>query len=285
MKPAVSPAVLRAHAEREAARSTEIHLDIASMLSLQDAVNMRAELKRVSLGVTTARFASTTSSQEFHAEMIEAIAASKTLEQLHVECNIGNHSKALAAAVLRCATLKRLSIVNSSIENTGAEALAQAVAAPTSKLEELDLSGNRIGGVGCAALCWAAAHHLSLQLLYLSHNRFGDEVAQTLALLLAHSKTLRRLYVYRNHFTQVSEAILAKGIRASASIEEVALSSPSPVRLGLPSEDFLDDVAASRRIRTGLALILAEDMRAPLGSLLRRDGDRAVLRRVLTLVA
>ncbi|CAG9462361.1 unnamed protein product [Pedinophyceae sp. YPF-701] len=187
------------------------------------------------------------------------------------ECRVDDDGAAALAGVLLERGLECLSITTfcqcSGLTAVGASHLATQLAR-TSLLRELDMSGNRIGCDGVAALaaalprsgvrklglrdcaiggvgarCLAAVlNHTLLREVDLCSNTFGDEGAKALAVAIADSATLVSLDLSCCDITGAGGMALSEALREAATVET----------LDLRENKFNDaDVRAMRHMHSG----------------------------------
>jgi len=94
--------------------------------------------------------------------------------------------------------LRTLDLYENHIGDDGAKALAAALAGPFSTLKELYLWGNAIGNSGAAALAKALESNTKLEALVLWNNKIGDAGADDLLRALDTNTHITKLYLTGN---------------------------------------------------------------------------------------
>lgn len=87
----------------------------------------------------------------------------------------------LAAPLASMAHLSTLNLSETSLEDEGVMAIAQALEGAAPNLEVLELAANEITGEGCQDLCEALAKKDNLRVLNLKENELGDKGAVCVA--------------------------------------------------------------------------------------------------------
>lgn len=126
-----------------------------------------------------------------------------SLRELDLSGNrIGDEGVAELSTVLSTnSVLKVLRLSDNRIYQQGAKAIAKSIgqgACAEQTLEELYLSGNRIGSVGTKFLCRSLQHNFTLKTLDLSSNGIGDVGAKLLIKLVEKNLTLNELILHGN---------------------------------------------------------------------------------------
>jgi Ran GTPase-activating protein (RanGAP) involved in mRNA processing and transport len=126
----------------------------------------------------------------------ELVKCLGVLEELNLSANDLGSLHRIARPLVLCSTLKRLNLCYSGLGLCGPESaweLAREMKDSNACLEELDLSGNDIGGLGAFSLAEALEAHTVLKKLNLRNNGIDDSGASRLAQALLINTCLREL--------------------------------------------------------------------------------------------
>jgi len=130
-------------------------------------------------------------------------------------------SPALVVDLEGCTTLE---LYNSTIGDSGAAAIAQALKSNTA-LTYLDLSYNNIGDSGAAAIAEALKNNAALTELYLYNNTIGDIGAVAIAGALKSNIALTTLRMNNNTIGDSGAAAIAEALKNNAALTELYLYS------------------------------------------------------------
>jgi len=122
------------------------------------------------------------------------------LDELDLSENLlGKYGCERLAAIVRTAAggpLRKLGLRGNGLDDRCFNVIAHAVGAPKSRLEQLDVSNNRIGLEGIGTLCEELERHPdghALTALNLSYNRVNMAVARRVARMLASDVSICKL--------------------------------------------------------------------------------------------
>ena len=163
-------------------------------------------------------------------------------------------------------------------------------------LKQLDLSGTRPGELGIAALAAELKCNTSLKVLDLSGCGVIQEGAQSIAKALETNTTLSVLFIRDNDLGDAGIEALARVIRTSPTLRRLDVGlrdisedvlqlladavENSPSRVHISADREINSIVAAetrRNARTAIFTVLASTRNA----LVQRDGDRAIMNRVL----
>lgn len=129
---------------------------------------------------------------------LELVKCLGVLEELNMSANDLGSFQGIARPLMSCTSLRRLNLSYSGLglDHGGPEsawALACAIKELNSSLEELDLSGNELGGLGAFSMAESLEAHTMLKKLNLRNNGIDDSGAVRLAQALRGNTCLQEL--------------------------------------------------------------------------------------------
>lgn len=186
--------------------------------------------------------------RDYISVLSEALEHIKSLKKLNLNAQfIDKHGErnsytiGLAKGLIKNKTLTYLNLSSNNINETGAQALAQALMTNRT-LQTLELSGdNYLSSLGIKALANALKVNDSLLTLALESTRMGDDDVTNIAEALRHNTSLRKLNLTRNKgITLVGAKSLALALEqnSNSKIQSIVLDRPQDV-----AQDGLDEVA------------------------------------------
>lgn len=126
----------------------------------------------------------------------ELVKCLGVLEELNMSANDLGSLHRIARPLMLCSTLKRLNLSYSGLGLCGPESaweLAREMKDSSASLEDLDFSGNDIGGLGAFSLAEALEAHTVLKKLNLRNNDIDNSGASRLAQALLINTCLQEL--------------------------------------------------------------------------------------------
>ena len=180
------------------------------------------------------------------AQLVHRLPMCPNLEEVDLSGNpLGNAvMQGIAAALPDMTRLRALKLAATQIDDVGAVCLAGGLETipnyqhvgirgvrAGSRLMSLDLSGNRIGSMGAAAITDALAEneHVPLVELNLSSNRITSRgaAAMNLARCFREKRTLHKVLVSRNYLEREDLVMISDAFRAR-KLQEAMVDPPKP---------------------------------------------------------
>ena len=238
------------------------------------------------------------------AERFMRAANVRALRKLGLSCNSINSigAEAIASLLKQNTSLERLYLASNFIDNRGACALAAALEENAS-LQYLSLTDNRIGGDGACALARSLKINKTLVTLNICMNAIDDEGFIMMAETWAESASWKQLYIWCNVFGDDSAHALARFLdRVTVPDKMIDLgnssiklpdafkvasaiqTSQSTLTVEMFNHSNLMTAAMDwrdSRVRVLTFLALATRHATAIAAFARRDGDRAVMCKVL----
>ena len=151
----------------------------------------------------------------------------KSLLKLDISYNnIGCEGcKAISGTLSHCTHLEELNISGNHIGGDGACFLARSLCNFAQYLHKLDISTNSIGSDGANAIAYALKHCTHLEELAVSHNTLGNEGACILASTFnRYAQTLSKVNLSNNHIGNEGCKYITEVLKQCVSLKELDLS-------------------------------------------------------------
>ena len=189
-----------------------------------------------------------------HAEACPA-GALHGVTELDISNNkIGDNGIAhIATALQTNTTMTRLCISMCSMSDEGAESLGRALAANRSNaMQELYISGNKIGDNGVASIATALQTNTTMTILDISECSMSDEGAESLAraLIANRSNAMQKLYISGNKIGDNGVTSIATALQTNTTMTVLGISACNM------SEEGAESLARALAISRSLQVLL-----------------------------
>lgn len=172
-------------------------------------------------------------------ELSKSVAANRVLEELNLRfpTALGDHDADILSATLKKnQSVKTFRLLTAGISPEGAVSFA-AMLAENSTLEELDVSGNSLGGVGVKNLLrplmankdGELPANTSLKRLHIGRNKIGKQTggASAIAQTLCTNKTLTHFSMQNEHLGADRAREILKSLEVNKTLKELDISGCS----------------------------------------------------------
>mmetsp|Transcript_23802 Transcript_23802/g.44234 ORF Transcript_23802/g.44234 Transcript_23802/m.44234 type:complete len:470 (+) Transcript_23802:79-1488(+) len=157
--------------------------------------------------------------------LVQGLLKNQSLQKLDLRSNgiEVEGSMALSTLITRSTTLNSLGLAMNGIGDVGIAAIAQGIQHHQCYLQDLDVSDNRIGHKGAAALSNSLLTNTRLQDLNLAFNSIGSMGAISIASVLDQNVTLRRLSLRRNGIDNMGACAFATKLPTMRGLKELVM--------------------------------------------------------------
>lgn len=162
-----------------------------------------------------------------------SVGMNKTLTSLVLDFNNTLGSEGIVAmckGLSTNSTLKKLSLKHCGIDEEGGKPLAQMLLFKRLGLISLDLTGNRLGGVGLALLCDGLIENSSVNMIRLAENSIEQsqddlKALRVFANVLSKNKTLVAVDLLHNRIGSDGGLCLLETVKANTRLTEFKVDS------------------------------------------------------------